>query len=121
MEPLIRLQICTQSCLCLSRKSVCGHCREQFFVSEVVSFSTSLPIRCQIYLRKNNPSLYERKQDKIFHLQCIFQSLHSSSYFNCHTIFTVSVSLWKKGVHGFDNSCNGRVWTGLHISKIGRI
>ena len=47
MEPLCRQRYCTQSGRCISWESVCGQCRKQILVCEVVLLSTLLQINYQ--------------------------------------------------------------------------
>ena len=50
-----------------------------------------------------------------FNCKVNLKFIRSSRHYNCDTIFAVFVSFLNESVHGFNNTCNGRVKTRFHI------
>ena len=101
--------------LSIYHESVCGQCREQNQLCEVLSLSTSVQSLCQQYVLKNVPGPYYRLEDQVLLLQGESQFLLSLRHSNGDRAFAVIVFFLNDSVYGFNNNHNGRVKTGFQI------
>ena len=122
MDLTCRHLYCTQSDACITWDSVCGQCRKQSLVCEVLFLSTLLQIQYQHYFPNCVPDPYWRMEDEIFHLQGKSQHfLRASRHFICDTIFAVIVSFLNESFHGFNNIRKGKVNTRFQIVEFWRL